>query len=261
VINTLIGYDEDKRFNLQMEAQNSIVFSDLSVIEGFNTKKEHILFFLPLFFNENEIGALLISYNPNIPHDIYETLRISITSAIKSADLLSTYRVLSITDELTKVFNRRGFYQIAESRLSNMSRENDVKPIVLFMDLDGLKTINDTYGHNEGDIAIKAFSQVLQLALRKGDIIGRIGGDEFCVLSSIRSTDQVKLVENRIRNEIKKYNAKKLHPYDVMASFGCVILDSPSMSCLEEAMLNADMVLYDEKARKRKSKKLAALGE
>ena len=250
-IGTLIGYSGDKKIRIKSRKQKTITFSDLTSIAGVNLEEERILFFLPLFISEYEIGALLISYNANIPNDIYETLRISITSAIKSADLLSTYRVLSTTDELTGVYNRRGFYQFAESRLSYMSREKDAIPIVIFMDMDGLKSINDIYGHNEGDMAIKVISQNIKKVLRKCDVIGRIGGDEFAVLSSVKVKEDYKNVEMRIRNEFERYNSKKRHPYEVDASFGSVILETPTIECLEEAMLNADRVLYDEKFEKK----------
>jgi diguanylate cyclase (GGDEF)-like protein len=113
----------------------------------------------------------------------YETLRISISAAIKGSQLLSKIRELSVTDELTGLYNRRGFFQLALSRLNFLSRSADDTLLLLMFDLDGLKQINDTYGHSEGDTALKSFADILKQTLRQDDIIGRIGGDEFIVFS------------------------------------------------------------------------------
>jgi diguanylate cyclase (GGDEF)-like protein len=122
----------------------------------------------------------------------------------------------------------------------------------MFMDMDGLKFINDTYGHNEGDVAISAFSKILKESLREEDIIGRVGGDEFVVFSSIRSKENNERVVNRIRENLDEYNSKKLHPYNVISSIGCVVLETATKECFEAAMLSADSVLYEEKMEKKK---------
>jgi diguanylate cyclase (GGDEF)-like protein len=122
----------------------------------------------------------------------------------------------------------------------------------MFMDMDGLKHINDTYGHNEGDIAISAFAKILKEAVREEDIIGRMGGDEFVVFSSVKSSENSKQLEERIRIKLDEYNGSKLHPYSVAGSIGSVILDEATKECFEAAMLSADSVLYEEKIAKKK---------
>jgi diguanylate cyclase (GGDEF)-like protein len=123
----------------------------------------------------------------------------------------------------------------------------------MFMDMDGLKMINDTYGHKEGDNAIAALSNVLKEALRKEDIIGRMGGDEFVVFSSVKSRETGDHVSNRIRAKLDEYNAKSGHPYKVACSIGSVILDEATRECFETAILSADAVLYEEKMAKKKA--------
>jgi len=249
----LIGFDEDKKFNIKYDSANPMSFSNYSTITGFDFEKERrAFFFIPLFFRDEELGAILLPYNNVNPMDVYETLRVNISTAVKGADLLSKVKVLSITDELTGLLNRRGFFQFVHSRIQHLSRRTELKPLVLFMDMDGLKMINDNYGHKEGDTAISAFAKILKETLREEDIIGRMGGDEFVVFSSVKTEDNSKELVRRIRARFKEYNDKKLHPYLVTCSVGCVVLEKATKENFEAAMLSADSVLYAEKMEKKK---------
>jgi len=252
-IGTLIGFDGDIKFNLKHNSWKPMKFSDYSTINSFDFERElRIMFFIPLFFGNEEMGIMLLPYDDKIPIDAYETLRVNMSASIKGSQLLSKIQTLSITDELTGLLNRRGFFQMVFSRMQYFHRNKEIIPVVLFLDMDGLKPINDTYGHNEGDIAISAFADILRSVLREEDIIGRVGGDEFVVFSSVKRKKNCKHVENRIRAKLDEYNSKKLHPYNVAGSIGTVILDEVTKECFEAAMLNADAVLYEEKAEKRK---------
>jgi len=253
-IQTLIGFDGDKKFNNSHNIWNPIFFSDYSTIESFDFESEcRALFFIPLYFRDEEEGVLLMSYDKQTPVEAYETLRINISTAVKGAELMSKIQTLSITDELSGLLNRRGFFQYAYSRIPHLSRDTERVPYVMFMDMDGLKYINDTYGHKEGDVAISAFADILKETLREEDIIGRIGGDEFVVFSSVKSDRDGEQVVKRIREELDLYNSKKLHPYDISACIGNVVLTDTTNECFEAAMLSADSVLYKEKTEKRKS--------
>ena len=155
---------------------------------------------------------------------------------------------------MTGLHNRRGFFDLAVSRLNFLSRSNDVVPILLYLDMDGLKQINDTYGHNEGDIALSAFAEILKNTLRRDDIIGRIGGDEFVVFSTVKPDETGEQPVMRIRENINEYNRKKLHPYEISTSIGSVLLTEKTKESFEAAMLNADSYLYEEKQEKRKKR-------
>jgi len=252
-IDILIGFDGDRKFNMKHNSWNPILLSDYSTIDGFKFGRERrTLFFIPLFFRDEEIGVMLLAYDPIIPVDTYETLRTSVSTSVKGALLLSKIQELSITDELTGLYNRRGFFQFAFSRLSSLSRDTSRMPFVMFMDMDGLKSINDTLGHNEGDIAISVFAKVVKEALREEDIIGRVGGDEFVVFSSVKSKADGDQVEQRIRKKLDEYNKKELHPFEVHGSIGSIILSEATKECFEAAMLSADNVLYEEKMDKKK---------
>ena len=251
-IKTLIGFDGEQKFNSSHNIWNQILFSDYSTIENFDFESERrALFFIPLYFKNEESGIMLMSYNTKTPVEAYETLRINISTAVKGADLMSKVQTLSITDDLTGLLNRRGFFQYAYSRIPHLKRDSDRKPYVMFMDMDGLKHINDTFGHMEGDNAILAFANILRETLREEDIIGRIGGDEFTVFSSVKSDEDGGRVVKRIRKKLEEYNKKKLHPYDISVCIGSDVLTDLTNECFEAAMLNADSLLYDEKTEKR----------
>ncbi|MCL2576747.1 MAG: GGDEF domain-containing protein [Defluviitaleaceae bacterium] len=253
IIETLLGFDGDKKFNVKHNSWNPILFSDYATFEHFDFDYyRRTMFFVPLAFEDEEVGVILLPFERHIPLDSYESLRVSVAAAIKGAELLSTIQTLSVTDELTGLFNRRGFFQFVYSRMQHLRRSQSVLPFLMFMDMDGLKAINDTYGHQEGDVAITAFAQVLRSVLREEDIIGRLGGDEFTVFSTVKSVENGKLVVQRIRDKLDEYNAKKLHPYLVAGSIGSVILDDLTKECFEAAMLSADSILYEEKMEKKK---------
>ena len=252
-IHTLIGFDKSRKFNLKAGNSKKMTFSDYSSIENFTFARERrTLFFFPLFFEDEELGVMLLPYESHLNSDAYETLRISVSTAVRGAELLAKVQTLSITDELTGLLNRRGFFQFVYSRLQHLSRRHEIIPLVLFLDMDGLKFINDNYGHKEGDIAISAFSKILKDTLREEDIIGRLGGDEFTVFSSVKLRENGDHLVRRLRQKLDEYNAQKLHKYDVAASIGCVTLEASTKECFEAAMLSADNVLYEEKMAKKK---------
>jgi len=251
-IEVLLGFDSDNKINNVIKPENRVMLYDYSAIEDFDFERERrAVFFLPLYFKDEETGVLLISYNKHTPVEAYETLRINISTAIKGAELMSKIQTLSITDDLTGLFNRRGFFRLAFNKIETLTRSTETIPVVLVMDLDGLKNINDTYGHKEGDIALVAFADLLKRTLRKDDIIGRHGGDEFVVFSSVKNNDNGKHLIKRIKNELDDYNSKKLHPYTISTSIGSVVLADTTVECFEAAMLSADSVLYEEKFEKK----------
>lgn len=251
-IDMLFGFDGEQKIFVKNSSTTPFPLSDYSTVENVDYERERrTLFFLPLFFVDEENGVALIAYDSFNPIDSYETLRRNISTAVKGASLLEKIQVLSITDELTGLLNRRGFFQYVYARILYLQREHNTVPVVLSIDMDGLKHINDTYGHAEGDIAISAFARLLKDAMREEDIIGRIGGDEFVIFSVIRSHDNIAKLENRIRAKFDEYNAQKKHPYDILGSIGAVVLNEPTNEGFDQAMLSADDVLYEEKQKKR----------
>jgi diguanylate cyclase (GGDEF)-like protein len=252
-IHTWIGFDSGKIFNINDIERNVVLSPNVRDLKELNYERERrAIVFLPLLFESEEVGVLYLPYRRKIHADTYEILRINISSAVNGAAMLSKIHLLSVTDELTGLYNRRGFFRFSLSRLLFMSRNTELKTVVMLMDMDGLKFINDTYGHKEGDIAISKLSSILKRTLRETDIIGRIGGDEFVIFSTVKKGEDALDICRRIRNNLDDYNSKQLHPYKLSVSIGSVVFEESTTEGLENAIKRADLVLYDEKNEKKK---------
>ena len=253
-IDTVFGYDGESSFFNKMESNFKQLHNIPEIEKFYYNRERRTLFCLPLFFKNEELGMLVLPYDPELTAeiDIYETLRVNISTAVKGAELLTRIQSLSISDELTGLFNRRGFFQQVYTRMDMVRRIEDLRPIVLFMDMDGLKFVNDNYGHHEGDRAIQAFAKILQAALRKEDIIGRVGGDEFIVFSTVKNPSTTSNLITRLREKMDEFNESSWLPYKVQCSIGHVVLEEVTRECFESAILKADAALYEEKMEKRK---------
>jgi diguanylate cyclase (GGDEF)-like protein len=252
-IHTWIGFDDEKVITINDIESNIVLSSNIRELDEFNFEQKLRTFvFLPLLFESVEMGVLYLPYKSKIFADTYEILRINIASAVKGAAMLSKIHLLSVTDELTGLYNRRGFFRFSLSRMLFMSRNTDLKTVVLLLDMDGLKHINDTYGHKEGDYAISKLSDILKETLRETDIIGRIGGDEFVIFSTVNKDEDAQDICKRIRKSLDEYNKEQLHPYKLSVSIGSIALEDASTEGLENAIKCADLVLYEEKNTKKK---------
>lgn len=214
------------------------------------TEKRRTLFFMPLFFGKKQIGVMLFEYQPEMPIDMYESLRISISTALKGASLIQDVKNISITDELTGLYNRRGFLTLSYSRLKHFRRSH-MTSAVFFIDMDGLKHINDVYGHAHGDKAIAACAKVLRQSLRDEDIIGRMGGDEFTIFAARVDETHVNMITSRFRTAFKKLNEKSTQPYEINASIGAALITDFTEKAFSEILSQADRLLYEEKEEKR----------
>ncbi len=157
---------------------------------------------------------------------------------------------LSIVDELTRLHNRRGFFNLVEQQLKMAVRYRK-KMLLVFADMDGMKQINDTYGHNEGDRALIETAGVLKDTFRESDIIARIGGDEFVVLVTEASGLTRELISARLREKVDFFNKESVNPYSLSLSVGTVWYDPEKPDTIDELMAEADKLMYTDKKRKR----------
>jgi diguanylate cyclase (GGDEF)-like protein/PAS domain S-box-containing protein len=149
---------------------------------------------------------------------------------------------LSDTDPLTKLFNRRGFLLAAEQALRYAKRIK-IKAIVMYMDLNGMKQINDNFSHSMGDAALVAVAQTLKTTFRDSDVIGRMGGDEFTAVALDATLANAHVIISRIRKNLKKYH----FPVTLSLACGVVEYDYESDSSLLHLLNLADKEMYHDK--------------
>ena len=162
-------------------------------------------------------------------------------------------RSLSLTDELTGLYNRRGLATLA-AREFKMADRMKRSIILLYADLDGLKFINDNFGHREGDRVIIAFAGILKETYRESDIIARIGGDEFAVVPVGVTGENLEVISRRLEENIEAYNASCKLNYRLSASVGVAHYDPDHPSALEDVLLQGDKMMYEQKKAKRNLK-------
>jgi diguanylate cyclase (GGDEF)-like protein len=170
------------------------------------------------------------------------TLRYAIERQHKQAEL----HQLSLSDEVTNLYNRRGFVALAEEQL-RLSLRNRRCVSLIFADLDGLKRINDIYGHQEGSYALVAASRVLKATLRASDIVARFGGDEFTALAIDAASDCAEAICQRLQAGLDQYNAHNDRGYRLSFSVGVACFDPASPCSLEDLISKADALMYEHK--------------
>jgi diguanylate cyclase (GGDEF)-like protein len=170
--------------------------------------------------------------------------------ARKTNDLENALRELSLRDELTRVYNRRGFYLLAEQALRLAQRSGE-SFFVLFIDVDDLKKTNDVLGHEVGSELLATVAGLIVQTFRETDVIGRIGGDEFVVAGQF-GNEGVANPMRRLEESVARENAMPGRPYEISFSLGLVLSERASSETLEEMLQRADATMYDAKRTKKR---------
>ncbi|MFS2135803.1 diguanylate cyclase [Duganella sp. Dugasp56] len=153
---------------------------------------------------------------------------------------------MATVDELTLLLNRRGFEASAPQALQLCTRMS--KPAsLLFFDLNHFKQINDTFGHAEGDRALKVFAETLRKVLRSSDLPARLGGDEFVALLIDSNRDETALVVERLRTAINERNEVDRRGYDIRFSVGQVELPPDARGAIADLLARGDAEMYKNK--------------
>jgi diguanylate cyclase (GGDEF)-like protein/PAS domain S-box-containing protein len=155
----------------------------------------------------------------------------------------------SITDELTRLYNRRGFFTIAREFIALAARHK-TKMFLLYMDMDGLKQINDTFGHHMGDQALLKLADFMNRTFRTSDVKGRMGGDEFAVFPIDSSLDGVEIALARLQKSIDEFNAADDKPFRLSISTGMAFFDPDHPATIEDLLMRADKLMYERKRSK-----------
>ena len=158
----------------------------------------------------------------------------------------------STTDELTQLYNRRGFMSYAQKAL-DLAQETKKTGAIFFFDMDGLKDINDTWGHKSGDLAIQATGEVLKEAFHKSDLIGHLSGDEFAVFAMGFSKENLNKFRERIETLFNQKRQEKKLPFKLSASLGVAEYNAENTD-LQKLLIEADQEMYREKKIKHAAK-------
>lgn len=162
-------------------------------------------------------------------------------------------RSRSVRDELTGLYNRRGFLELARQHLV-LAEQMNRPALLFFVDLNGMKTINDQLGHEQGDRALVETAEVLRTTFRGSDVIARLGGDEFVTLLMDGDENQLALFEGRVQREIDNRNAAPERAFRLSASIGGAAFDPKQPQSIDALLAKADQLMYDQK----KARKAAA---
>lgn len=190
--------------------------------------------------------AVLIRDEKGEPIEIVGAL-LDITDRKQTEEAL---RTLSLADELTGLYNRRGFFTLAEQQLK-IAKRMKKKMLLLFVDLDDLKLINDTHGHSEGDLALIEIANTLKKIFRESDLIARIGGDEFAVLVTETEGSNAETLAARLLEGLRAYNAKKSRGYNLSISIGISRYDPENPCTIDELLSLADKLMYKQKKKQK----------
>lgn len=243
----------------QQEFSPSISFNPLERIfpEGFNNKPG-VYLFQTLFSVEKNYGYFITKLTSEM-YSVYPLfLKILISSMAFSYEYTqliqnnNTLNTVSKTDELTTLLNRRGFFDLGQKNI-DIAIELNNKGLVFFIDMDGLKIMNDTYGHDMGDLAIKTQAKVLKQTFRANDIIARLGGDEFVVIAIGMGTDTIPKIRKKIEKTNKVLSKEQKLPMPISCSIGVIPFNKKSNK-LADLLLDADKLLYEEKRQKHKNR-------
>src|SRR5215510_3553290 len=164
--------------------------------------------------------------------------------------LEETLRNSSLKDDLTGLFNRRGLLKQAAPYFDFARRQKETL-LLLFIDLDGMKRINDEFGHNEGDNALINTAKILNRSFRSTDIVARLGGDEFTVLVTDLNASKEDAI-TRLNENLKAYNASETRSHKLAFSIGVAALEPQRMTCFEELLEQADQAMYEQKRMKKR---------
>jgi diguanylate cyclase (GGDEF)-like protein len=160
--------------------------------------------------------------------------------------IVEALRTVAVSDELTGLHNRRGFMALAEHQIK-LAERNRSWMVVFYADLDGLKRINDNFGHAAGDRALCATAHLLRATFRDSDVLARLGGDEFAVLACNATMPDADRFAARLQNAVQAYNALPERDFALSLSTGATGYDPRRPDSLDVLLTRADAAMYANK--------------
>ena len=213
---------------------------------------------MPLPHQEYCFGYCVVgNYRPALEGRFFRHFILSLDNALETVRRQDTMNAMLgrlskmwLYDELTGVNNRAGYNKFAP-RILEEAQKKQLPIAVIFADMDGLKKVNDLYGHEEGDAYIKAMANILEHNRRHGELLARYGGDEFVIVLNGYSEDGIREYIDKIRNAIGQYNARYTRAYKLDASIGYFLEMDAEKASLELLVELADKNMYQIKREKK----------
>ena len=252
--------DEGRTEYIPLEKQR--IKSENCLNNRFMPERRRTMILFPLFLNQENYGVLVTetefdfySYIYSVAPQICTAIKLMnlITQLENSLDAVTSrnYQLSRISnhDELTGVYNRRGFNEYA-NKLFTAPENKGRRCAFIIADLDNLKSINDNFGHEEGDFAIKTVASFLKNGLRCTDIVARLGGDEFVAFTLFDDEDHIHSIPARIKEIAENYNKESDKKYNITVSIGAYELTCNPSRNIVDYMDKADLLLYEDKKKK-----------
>ena len=183
------------------------------------------------------------------PRELSEEDKLLLCDLTRMVELELATIDLALTDELTGLANRRG-YQTLGTQVVELSKRTGIELAACFIDLDEMKSINDVYGHETGDAALKALAALLEVSFRDSDVIARVGGDEFCILLAGSASAGAAVAETRLSEAIDLYNHTSGAPYRLSVTVGRAAVAGDAITDLAALTNLADRAMYAKKPPK-----------
>lgn len=246
------GFIEEKKYDLILAEHCSANEAFFSLVKQLQDKVPEIPILLIGSESDKEIARQALQLGVQdylLEKDLTPSiLSRAIFASIERQLLRDSIRALSFKDELTDVYNRRGFITLVQGEMELAKRMK--KGFILFLiDLDYLKKINDTYGHNYGDQTLKTIAECLKGTFRGYDIIGRLGGDEFAVAAFNALLENAISIKERFLQKLKSHPFTLEAPFSLTVSVGITHFDGSKLFTLDELLQQADEDLYQEKRK------------
>jgi diguanylate cyclase (GGDEF)-like protein len=201
-------------------------------------KQDDTILFFVIKLKQNVVGLLVVWGNQSIAEHIpfLSTLAPILGCVMEVERLQVEVQKNLLGDELTGLYNRQGFFMMAEHLARTLQRTNN-PALILVLDLDGLKQINEQYGHREGDQALADFAQVLKKTFRSSDLLARIDGDTFAVFATESTESDSAILTNRFEQNLRKENTRNGRKFELSACIG-IVTWRPGYSTSIESLYN-----------------------
>ncbi len=263
------GFDDKTGFDTKKE-RRTIKFNpkDGMLPDGVIRFDANGIYVFALYHNTLQYGYIVMrpGHYDSVVYDLFVKLLSSTIASVYSFSLahnenskvrarIDELDLIASTDELTGVYNRRGLYSFGETTLK-FAKAMEQKGMVIYCDMDGLKKINDNYGHEAGDKAIIAESVILKGNFRSNDIIARIGGDEFAIICPGLSEEALKKIRGQIDEDCKVWSEGNPEGFPISISMGAMPYPSRKGSYkITPLLAEADSLMYAEKRLKKSQKR------